>query len=116
MPAYLTNVDTDYVVFGCFVFLCYAVVIVIIIIVAVVETWHLGPLDKVGGNNRERWGCFAEELLPQCYSVWPLLQPMFYGLQLFFTTRGFRVDFRIRLIGVSLEDGGVSSSSTGKEK
>ncbi len=46
MPAHLTNVDTDYVVFGCFVFLCYAVVIVIIIIVAVVETWHLGPLDR----------------------------------------------------------------------
>ncbi len=69
-------------------------------------------LPLVGGKNRARWGWFAKELLSQCYSVWTALQPMFYGLRLLYATRAFRVDCRVKLIGVSLEDEGVTSSWT----
>ncbi len=58
-------------------------------------------------KNRERWGWFAKELLSQCYDVWAALQPMFYGLRLLPATRAFRVDCGVKLIGLSLEDGGV---------
>ncbi len=34
------------------------------------------------------------------------LQPMFYGLRLLSATRAFRVDCRVKLIGVCLEEGG----------
>ncbi len=59
---------------------------------------------------RERWGWFVEELLPQYYSVWTALQPMFNGLRLLSATRAFRVDYRVKLIGVSLEERGLTSS------
>ncbi len=40
---------------------------------------------------------------------------MFYGLRLLSATRAFRVDCRVKTIGVSLEEGGVTSSYTGEE-
>ncbi len=36
-------------------------------------------------------------------------------LAVLFSTRAFRVDCRVKLIGVSLEEGGVTSSYTGEE-
>ncbi len=60
---------------------------------------------RVGGKNRERRGWFAKELLSQCYSVWTALQPMFYGLRLTFATLAFRVDYRVKLISISLKEG-----------
>ncbi len=65
---------------------------------------------RVGGKNRERREWFAKELLSQCYSVWTALQSMFYGLRLISTTWAFRVDYRVELIGISLAEGGVTSS------
>ncbi len=40
---------------------------------------------------------------------------MFYGLRLLSTTRAFRIDCRVKLIGVSIEEGGVTSSLTDEE-
>ncbi len=37
-------------------------------------------------------------------------QPVFYGLQLLSATRAFGVDCRVELVGVSLEQGGVTGS------
>ncbi len=37
-------------------------------------------------------------------------QPMFYGLRLLSATRAFRVDCRVKLIDISLEEGDVTSS------
>ncbi len=53
-------------------------------------------------------------MLSQCYSVWTPLQRVFYGLRLLSTTRVFRVDLRVVLIGVILEEGSVTSSWAGK--
>ncbi len=79
----------------------------------VVQTWRLGSSEKgflstlarVDGKNRKRWGWFADELLSQCYSVWTLLQSVFYGLRLLSAARAFWVDYHIELVGVSLEEG-----------
>ncbi len=38
------------------------------------------------------------------------LQPMFYSLRLLYATRAFTVDYRVRLIDASLEEGVVTSS------
>ncbi len=57
-------------------------------------------------------GWFAEELLSPCYSVWTPLQPLFYGLRLLSATRAFRVDCRVKLIGVSLEEVVVVKAGT----
>ncbi len=84
--------------------------------VVFVDKWCLGPLEKVfpnkckhaarvGGSNGEQWEFFPEELLSQCYSVWTPLQPMFHGLRLLSANRAFRVDCRVKLIGVSLRRG-----------
>ncbi len=40
---------------------------------------------------------------------------MFYGFRLLSTTRAFRIDCRVKLIGVSLEVEGVTSSQTVEE-
>ncbi len=40
---------------------------------------------------------------------------MFYGLRLLSETRAFGVDCRVELVGVSLEEGGVTGSKTGEE-
>ncbi len=40
---------------------------------------------------------------------------MFYGLRLLSATRALGVDCRIKLIGASLEEGGVTSSETSEE-
>ncbi len=53
--------------------------------------------------------------LSQRYRVWTPLQAVFYGLRLPSTIWAFRVDCRVKLIGVSLEGGGVTSSKTGEE-
>ncbi len=45
--------------------------------------------------------------MSQCHSAWTALQPMFYGLRLISATWAFRVDCCVKLIGVSLEEGGV---------
>ncbi len=58
---------------------------------------------------------FAEELLSQCYSVWTPLQPVCYGLRLLSATRTFKVDCRVKLIGFTLEEGGLASSWAGEE-
>ncbi len=49
-------------------------------------------------------------MMSQCYSVWTLLQPVFYGLRLLPATRAFGVDWRVELVGVSLKEGGVTGS------
>ncbi len=40
---------------------------------------------------------------------------MFYGLQLLSANRALRIDCRVKLISVSLEKGGVTSSLTGEK-
>ncbi len=84
--------------------------------VFIVETWRLGPLEngfpskrqhatRVGGKNRERWGWLTEELRSPCYSVGTPLQLMFYGLRLLSAAGAFRVDCRVKLVGVKIEKG-----------
>ncbi len=51
-------------------------------------------------------------MLSQCYSVWTPLQQIFYGLQFLSATRAFRVDCRVKLIGVSLEEVVVVKAGT----
>ncbi len=46
--------------------------------------------------------------MSQCYSVGTPVQPVFYGLRLLFATRALWVDSRVGLIGLSLEEGGVT--------
>ncbi len=47
--------------------------------------------------------------------VWTPLQPVFYGLRLRSATRAFGVGCRVKLVGVSLKEGGVTGSWTGEE-
>ncbi len=44
-----------------------------------------------------------------------VLQPMFYGLGLLSSDRAFRVENRAKLIGISLEEGDVTSSLLSEE-
>ncbi len=43
-------------------------------------------------------------MLSQCYSVWTPLQQIFYGLQFLSATGALRVNYRVKLIDVSLEE------------
>ncbi len=53
--------------------------------------------------------------MSQCYSVLTPLQPVFYGLRLLSATKAFGFDCRVEMVGVSLKDGGVTSSRAGEE-
>ncbi len=50
-----------------------------------------------GGDGSPKSSCFSD-------SVWIELQTMIYGLRLL-STRALRVDCRVKLIGVSLQEG-----------
>ncbi len=49
-------------------------------------------------------------MLSEFYSVWTPLQPVFYGLWLLSATRAFGVECRVELVGVSLNEVGVTDS------
>ncbi len=53
--------------------------------------------------------------LSQCHSVWTPVQLVFYGLRLLSSTRAFGVDCCVKLVCVSLKEGGVTGSKMGEE-
>ncbi len=76
------------------------VVTAAIVILVIVETRRLGPLEKGFPSKRQ----YASAISVQ------QLQPVFYGLWLLSATGANRVDCRVKFIGESLADGGVTNS------
>ncbi len=54
-------------------------------------------------------------LLPQCFSVTMLLQPVFYGLRLRSAAGTFSVDYGVELIDLSLKERSVTLLKMGEE-